>query len=81
MHAGMSVLRCFLLVPAHTWVLGPGRVCAQVLPVPGHWGQRGDGGSSLMLDECPQEGQLPLPAGEKLKPQGETPLQPPSKSR
>ena len=26
-----------------------------------------------MLDECPQEGQLPLPAGEELKPQGDSP--------
>lgn len=34
-----------------------------------------------MLDECPQEGQLPLPVGEKLKPPGETPLQHPSKSQ
>lgn len=36
-------------------------------------GPEGDGRSSLMLDKCPQEGQLPLPVGEELKPQGDSP--------
>ena len=68
--AGMSLHTRFRLVPAHTWALGR-RACLCTRA----WtpGPEGDGRSSLMLDECPQEGQLPLPAGEELKPQGDSP--------
>ena len=80
MHAAMAVLRCFPPVPAHTCA-GAGVSLCSGASRPRTPGPEGDGRSSLMSDECPQEGQLPLPAGEKLKPQGETPLQPPSKSQ